>query len=458
MAIKAVEHELAEVTTSDDHEQSPDDVVVSDDGNKDVASATRSESPKHRHDKSAIPKHVSTGRQQEQGSSRQRPRIQRDAGGDHEEKADAGSVRQSQREKALTCSVTPRTTPPATSSLALHTRTSPPQHQDLDATLVEGSVSPETAGTRDNKVLEQQHTGKAAMDSVDIILRCARFSNTTDDRLDISYYFRLTSATRLPKQDRLKMLAPKLLQYLLTVELQHRMFEEVREYLKQPVSWKAADGPRANSGRISGMFHSLMQQVIREDPLHYALMVAMQHDGEWKLRSYPLACEVFKRVDEQAQTGLFVRLHEDSFRPSSFLKVTWKLDEGSQPQFGRMSVYFNTYFLSQQDIKESLKMDDLKLQRMNQECLLPKESMAHDHEHPASLPLPHCSSIGAALAGSMSWESRSVQYELQELFNPDDGVAEQFVLRTRARILAAWKDTAMEFNRRARQLAQGHQK
>src|SRR5579859_1086939 len=64
------------------------------------------------------------------------------------------------------------------------------------------------------------------------------------------------------------------------MEMVDAEFEMYRHHLREQNS-------KSNYGWCRNMWHSLVQQVMRQDPVFYALNVAARLDGNWRLVSFP---------------------------------------------------------------------------------------------------------------------------------------------------------------------------
>ena len=292
--------------------------------------------------------------------------------------------------------------------------------------------------------------------SDEILDRCARISDADGDDLSRSFNLQLKRRSQLDWFEQQRMRIPHLLNHIRKAEYQKLIQEESRLYTNDTndiVSSMTYDLNKPFEPRYRNIMHSLLQQVIREDPLNYAVTVAIQPDRQWQLFWLPTCVRIGRtETDTNILLGSFATT---SYTPGSRQRpftshyFAWmsKNSDSSQPH---IVLRVDNRCVRQGDLVD-LDLDGYELCRVNQECLIPAAYLDDDDDRPrdlASVAFPHCSAIGAALAGSQSWKSPQVQDEMAQLFGDDEEKAAEYVDRVRARILKQWPVYYEEIKRR----------
>jgi hypothetical protein len=329
-------------------------------------------------------------------------------------------------------------------------------HWEQDTTLWDNVTQNRLAAEEEAESNAETHDSEVETfqlpSSANILRRCARFLRADNDDFLSSYYFRLENHAQLDWFERQRMKIPNLLDYLNQAECIGMVQGESRMYMQEMIPPIASDYEELVE--VENMMHSLLQQVIREDPLNYAVTAAIQPDRTWELNSLPCAAQIARiESEDRLVEGSFARSAfgpDKTVRPYNSHHFAWKTRRMDPTQTETVFLRIKTQLLTAEQMSTNLGLGGFAICRMNEECQIPDfyQTISQRRKNPASMAFPHCSAIGAALAGSQSWKSPQVHYELSQLFGDDETAAADYVESVRKRILVQWKVYFAEVTRR----------
>ncbi|KAI9877829.1 MAG: hypothetical protein M1830_002697 [Pleopsidium flavum] len=215
----------------------------------------------------------------------------------------------------------------------------------------------------------------------------------------------------------------------------------------------AENRPGPHRIRVQNMCYSLIQQMLRQDPVLYAMVIACQQQREeaWKLISCPWHATVIKNKSEcktPCKTGLRICQQE-----RNFIQVEYHLD----------IVEFDEHWIFPFDLvvlggwtKTSPVLEELtsKMGSYHYRCKVPPVNVrtqdkvddeVKDVEFEPRIRFPECSALGGALLGSNDWQSPMVNRDLCALFSSDLKRHDEFVQLTREKMHNAYLNCLHEF-------------
>ncbi|KIX97811.1 uncharacterized protein Z520_06589 [Fonsecaea multimorphosa CBS 102226] len=242
-----------------------------------------------------------------------------------------------------------------------------------------------------------------------------------------------------------------LVEYLLGANLHPDGLEELTSYLNSnPDFTTDLLTERLKWRRLRAVRHSFVQQLLRQDPLVYLLMVALQPDMKWGLinNPVPISLRLRRATDEPPPLGLFFKLTDS--RPMLAIQLSCPLPDTSGELF--LDIFYDVVYSSlEKDICSKPEvLEDLR--RSNATCVVPQFFLDGRPRDLDGLPtqstavsIPPCSSIGAAVNGIEDWHSPPVQEEMAILLGSDVMAAKEYLDGVRERILSSYKVAFEDF-------------
>ena len=137
--------------------------------------------------------------------------------------------------------------------------------------------------------------------------------NLADANQDSEFYEGALDALPEPRRNAGLCILSRLVDYL-SLNLDERMHDEAMSGLSRSLQVQGERGAEIPTrAYIPGLCHSIVQQILREDPLVFLAMVACQPEPEWHLISSPRPALLQWNLDAAgppSRTGLYLRLEE----------------------------------------------------------------------------------------------------------------------------------------------------
>jgi len=224
--------------------------------------------------------------------------------------------------------------------------------------------------------------------------------------------------------------------------------------LRSKYSIATADKPSGpHRIRVQNMCYTLIQQMLRQDPVLYAMVVATQKtpDEVWKLISCPWHALIVKNNSKRKPSlpiGLRILQRKDNF-----IRVEYhlELDDFDEHWIFPFDFIVLGGWTEASDVAKEI-VD--KLANLHSRCEIPSINIMTqdkvDYEiwgvpFEPCIRFPACSALGEALIGLRDWQSPLVNRDLCALFSSDMAKHHEFVQSTREKMYKAYFGCLHEF-------------